>query len=160
MCNCHWYQRCSHSFTTLISQISLRLHARCVGEHGQDPRRSVVQFPQDLNEGEEEYGLDKTIWSAIGKACKESGNTIPSTFGCRVPNIAEERSHFIVESWSQWCMYLTPALLQKCFKHPAYYCHFTNLVTLLNKCLSCSVNFEDVEMLQHGFAERVKGTRG
>lgn len=111
---------------------------------------------KNLDEGEEEYGLGKTVWSAIGKACKELGNTIPSTFGCRVPNIAEERSHFIAESWSQWCMYLAPALLRKRFKHPVYYRHFTSLVTLLNKCLSRSLNFEDVEMLQQGFADWVQ----
>lgn len=58
------------------------------------------------DKGEEEYGLAKSIWSAIGKACKASGDTMPSTFGCRVPNISEERGQFIAESWSQWCMYL------------------------------------------------------
>lgn len=102
------------------------------------------------DEGEEEYGLNKTVCSAIGKACKDSGDTIPATFGCRVPNIAEERGHFVTESWSQWCMYLAPALLRKRFKQQIYYHHFTKLVSLLNKCLSRSISFEDVEELRVG----------
>ncbi|KAG8961311.1 hypothetical protein FRC05_006248 [Tulasnella sp. 425] len=110
---------------------------------------------KNLDEGKEEYGLDKTIWSAIGEACKISGDSIPSAFGCRVPNIAEERSHFIAESWSQWCMYLAPALLRKRFKKLIYYTHFTRLVSLLNKCLSREISFEDVDRLKNGFAEWV-----
>ncbi|KAG8902453.1 hypothetical protein FRC00_007344 [Tulasnella sp. 408] len=109
-----------------------------------------------LDEGKEEYGLNKTVWHAIGAACKDSGDTIPSIFVCRAPKIAEERGHFIAESWSQWCMYLAPALLRKRFKKPTYYRHFTALVTLLNKCLSRSLNFEDVEALHCGFAEWVQ----
>ncbi|KAG8900769.1 hypothetical protein FRC00_011291 [Tulasnella sp. 408] len=111
---------------------------------------------KSLDEGTEAYGIHKTIWSAIGQGCKNSGDTIPSTFGCRVPNIAEERSHFIAESWSQWTMYLAPALLRKRFKDPIYYRHFIDLVSLLNKCLSRSLNFEEVDTLRLGFAEWVR----
>lgn len=109
-----------------------------------------------IDEGREEYGFSKTVWSAIGQACKDSGDTIPSAFGCRVPNIAEDRSNFIAESWSQWCMYLAPALLRKRFEDPIYYRHFTTLVSLLNKCLNRSINFEDVDSLKVGFADWVQ----
>lgn len=41
-----------------------------------------------LDTGTGDYHIHDTVWKAIGLACAESGATIPSSFGCRVPNIA------------------------------------------------------------------------
>lgn len=48
--------------------------------------------------GTESYLLDKNVWNAIGEACATSGDTIPSAFGCHVPNVAKNPSHLIAES--------------------------------------------------------------
>lgn len=108
-----------------------------------------------LDDGKEDYQLGKTVWEAIGKACKTSGDTVPSAFGCRVPNIANERSHFIAESWSNWTLYLGPVLLRKRFRRPEYYQHFVSLVKLLSRCLQFSINLPDVDDLRKGFADWV-----
>lgn len=108
-----------------------------------------------LDEGVEEYELGKAVWEAIGKGCKASGDSIPSAFGCRVPDIAHERSHFIAESWSNWTLYLGPALLRKRFRRPEYYQHFVSLVTLLSRCLRFQLSFSDVDFLRDGFAKWV-----
>lgn len=108
-----------------------------------------------LDEGSGEYELGKGVWEAIGKACKASGDTIPSAFGCRVPNIATERSNFIAESWSHWCLYLGPVLLRKRFRRPIYYTHFVSLVSLLTPCLQFGMSLRKVDELRRGFADWV-----
>lgn len=108
-----------------------------------------------MGEGSEKYRLGKTIWSAIGEGCKRSGDTIPSAFGCRVPSIATERSHFIAELWAQWTLYVGPVLLRKVFCRPKYQQHFVKLVSLLKQCMQFSLSFEDVAKLRTGFAEWV-----
>lgn len=37
--------------------------------------------------GNEDNMLHPDVWTAIGEACNNSGDTIPSVFGCRVPNL-------------------------------------------------------------------------
>jgi hypothetical protein len=43
-----------------------------------------------LDLGIGDYHIHDSVWKAIGEACAASGATIPSSFGCRVPNIATE----------------------------------------------------------------------
>ncbi|KAI0758366.1 hypothetical protein BD413DRAFT_607663 [Trametes elegans] len=40
-----------------------------------------------LDAGTEDYGFAPTVWDAIGAASETSGNTIPSSFGPRPPNL-------------------------------------------------------------------------
>lgn len=70
---------------------------------------------KDIDTGSEDYQPPSTVWDAIGKACSESGITIPSSFGCRVPKIATERHYFIVESWLLFTTLVTPTVLRACF---------------------------------------------
>lgn len=109
-----------------------------------------------LDERCESYRLRPTVWEAIGKACSESGNTIPSSFGCRVPNPAKERHHFIAESWLLFGTVLGPALLRGRFARQEYYDHFVKFVSLLTKCLQLSFTKEDIDNIEIGFADWVQ----
>ncbi|KDQ11624.1 hypothetical protein BOTBODRAFT_82830, partial [Botryobasidium botryosum FD-172 SS1] len=101
------------------------------------------------------YHIQKTVWDAIGKATEEAGSTIPSVFGCRVPNIAERRSEFSAEAYSIWTTFLGPVLLRKQFDNEAYYRHFCKLVRLLNICLRYELTVKDMSDLRKGFADWV-----
>ncbi|KAF8986626.1 hypothetical protein BDQ17DRAFT_1393639 [Cyathus striatus] len=66
-----------------------------------------------LDEGREAYEIDKTCWDAIGEATLWAGNTIPSVYGLRVPNISMDSSTYVsAEMWSFWTLYLAPTLLR------------------------------------------------
>lgn len=109
-----------------------------------------------LDEGTGDYRLKDSVWKAIGAACKKSGDTIPAVFGGRVPNIAEERSHFIAETWALWGQYVAPVLLRRRFKNPVYYTHFVKLVALLNMCLQFRISPAEIDKLEIGLAQWVK----
>ena len=89
-----------------------------------------------LNCGVEDYQLPKSVWEAICEAGAWSGNTIPSCFGARIPNLELERSNMTAEMWSFWAMYLGPALLKGKFLKPKYYKHFMKLVGLIHLCVT------------------------
>jgi hypothetical protein len=108
-----------------------------------------------INVGLEEYEISKDVWEAIGKACKASGSTIPSLFGCRVPNIATEQHHFIAESWFLFVTHLGPVLLRQRFTRPVYYQHFVLLVKLINLCLKLEISASELDEIEKGFAEWV-----
>jgi len=83
---------------------------------------------KDLDCGVEDYELPKDVWSEICKAGSASGDTIPSSFGSRMPNIETERSSMTAEAWGFWSMYLAPILLRDRFSRRRYYDHFLKLV--------------------------------
>jgi hypothetical protein len=41
----------------------------------------------DLDEGVERYSIPAALWEALGDLTEASGTTIPSTFGCCIPNL-------------------------------------------------------------------------
>jgi Transposase family tnp2 len=108
-----------------------------------------------LDSGTESYELPRAIWESIGQATATSGSTIPSAYGTRVPNIAQNRSNCSAEMWSFWTLYLGPVLLQRRFQRPKYYTHFVSLVRLLNICLQFEITDDEIEELRVGFAEWV-----
>lgn len=108
-----------------------------------------------MDDGIEEYTVEKAVWEGIGARCKASGNTIPAAFGSRVPNIATERSHFIAETWSFWTMFLGPVLLRNKFKKPIYYKHFVSLVHLLSICTQYEISKSEVDEVEEGMAKWV-----
>ncbi|KDQ11950.1 hypothetical protein BOTBODRAFT_113785 [Botryobasidium botryosum FD-172 SS1] len=101
------------------------------------------------------YRIRKTVWDAIGKATEQAGSTIPSAFGCRVPNIAERRSEFSAEAYSIWTLFLGPVLLRKQFNDEQYYHHFCKLIRLLTICIRYELTTKDVSELWKGFADWV-----
>lgn len=61
-----------------------------------------------LDQGRERYNIDPTVWEALGRVTEASGSTIPSSFGCQVPNLKSQMSHFTAEAWSVWATQLAP----------------------------------------------------
>ncbi|KAJ7168417.1 hypothetical protein C8R43DRAFT_1085761 [Mycena crocata] len=109
-----------------------------------------------MDEGSGEYHLGPTVFEAIGAAGKASGDTIPSCFGPRIPDIVKERYYFIADTWSVWTMSLGPILLRRRFKNPIYYTHFVSLVQLLYLCLQFEISTEDINTIETGMATWVQ----
>ena len=108
-----------------------------------------------LDAGIEEYILPAHIWSEICKIGSASGDTIPSQFGARTPNLDKERSHMTAEAWSFWVMYIAPIILRDRFTKPRYYTHFMKLVHLIHLCLSYDMKASDINAIRIGFQEWV-----
>jgi hypothetical protein len=110
---------------------------------------------KNLDVGNRDYHVQITVWNAIGEACAASGATIPSSFGCRVPNIASERYFFIAESWLLFASFLGPVVLRQCFARQEYYDHFTQLVKQMNACMKMELTSREIDEIEHGFAQWV-----
>ncbi|KAJ7728044.1 hypothetical protein B0H16DRAFT_1734811 [Mycena metata] len=109
-----------------------------------------------MDEGSGSYHLGRTVLEAIGEACKASGDSIPSCFGPRVPNVNSERYYFIADTWSIWTISLAPVLLRQPFHDPIYYVHFVALVRLLNLCLQFEIPTQDINTIETRMASWVK----
>lgn len=109
-----------------------------------------------LGAGSEAYELPKNVWEAIADATAQSGDTTPSEFGARMPNICTERSNMTAETWSIWITYLGPILMQDQFSKPVYYEHFSKLSRLVRLCMSYEMKRSDIELIRNGFIEWVQ----
>jgi hypothetical protein len=110
---------------------------------------------KDLDDGDEEYTIPANIWSEICAVGAVSGDTIPSQFGRRMPNLETERSHMTAEAWAFWIMYIGPIVLRNRFKKPQYYSHFVKLVRLIHLCLGYEITVSDINKIRTGFQEWV-----
>ena len=110
---------------------------------------------KNLDSGVEDYILPKEVWIKICEAGSASGDTIPSSFGSRMPNIETERSSMTAEAWAFWCMFLAPVLLRNRFSCPRYYDHFMKLVRLIHKCISFELKRSEIDEIRHGFQDWV-----
>lgn len=100
---------------------------------------------KDLDTGVEDYRLESAAVDAIGAACVVAGDTTPSVFGARVPNLATQRHYFTAESYTLFTTLLGPVILRNRFSKPKYYKHFLDLVAIFNDCLSMSIDCEYVD---------------
>jgi hypothetical protein len=110
---------------------------------------------KDLDHGDCGYTLGGADWELIGALTEASGKTIPAAFGARVPNIAQERSHFTAEMCSIWTVFMAPTLLQGRFLQRKFYDHFLELVKLLKLCLEFELSRQQVDELEEGFRKWV-----
>jgi hypothetical protein len=108
-----------------------------------------------FNMDQEDYHLHPDVWTTIGKACAESGNTIPAAFGCRVPNLAESPHESSAKSRCLFATHVGPALLHNRFRYPRFYQHFIRLVRLINACLSFDMTRQVLQEVRDGFAQWV-----
>ncbi|KAF9546385.1 hypothetical protein CPC08DRAFT_738550 [Agrocybe pediades] len=109
-----------------------------------------------LDQGTGSYELLPTVWEAIGKATAQSGSTIPTAYGARPPNIADNKMSCTADTWSFWLLYIGPILLQGRFTQEVYYTHFIELVKLVNMCLQFEIARTDVDVIRKGFASWVE----
>ncbi|KAB5591793.1 hypothetical protein CTheo_4785 [Ceratobasidium theobromae] len=96
------------------------------------------------------YLMDQATWDILGDMCGESGSTIPSSFGCRVPNL-KKRSNFIAESWSLWATQLAPNILRHRLKEPCYV-HFVRLIRLMKECMDYSLPRSELPRIREELA--------
>lgn len=108
-----------------------------------------------LDEGTESYVLAGSVWESIGAATAASGQSIPSAYGPRVPNIQADRSNISAEMWSIWTLYIGPVLLHRRFTKPKYFRHFSRLVRLLHTCLQYEISSTEIDDLESGFQKWV-----
>lgn len=110
-----------------------------------------------LDTGSEDYELQPKVWEVVGAACAISGSTIPSAFGARPPNIADNRVAMTANSYSFWMQYLGPALLFCAFTKNKYYTHFIKFVRLIKLCLQFEITRDEINDLRLGFQQWVEG---
>ena len=106
---------------------------------------------KNLDSGVESYELSKEDWAEICQTGSLSGDTIPSSFGPRMPNLETERSSMTAETWGFWSMHLAPVLLWNRFSRQRYYDHFIELVRLVRKCISFNLERSEVDDIRRGF---------
>ena len=109
-----------------------------------------------LDDGDEEYQLPRTVWEAVGLDTARAGDTIPSAYGGRVPNIESKKSEMNAERWSFWALYIAPVVLRCRFSKTKYYKHFVELVRLINICLQFKISADEIDNLEKGFATWVE----
>ncbi|KAF7291397.1 hypothetical protein MIND_01284300 [Mycena indigotica] len=98
-----------------------------------------------LDVGTGDYILQPKVVEDIGRDCVAAGDTTPTAFGARVPNIATQLHYFTAESYTLWTTLLAPVVLRGRFPHKRYYDHFLGLVDIFNDCLSMSLSREYVD---------------
>ena len=108
-----------------------------------------------LDDGTESYMMHPTVWMSLGSTVAGSGATVPSSFGCRVPDISKP-GHRTAECWSIFATQLAPHLLRRRFRKPTYYTHFVRLIKLLNQCTTFTMLRSDLVEIRTGFAEWVQ----
>ncbi|RDX41077.1 hypothetical protein OH76DRAFT_1301486, partial [Lentinus brumalis] len=111
---------------------------------------------KELDLSDAPFRIPPDAWEAIGADCSASGNTIPSAFGRRVPNIATTRTEFTAEAWCLFALHIAPALLRKRFRDKRYYVHFIELIQLLELCLQFEISTDDIGRIRTGFAKWVQ----
>ena len=102
------------------------------------------------------FVLNRRVWDNVGTLTAASKSTIPSCYGAAVPNIATDRSSFSAEAWSQWALFIGPAVLNHRFKHDKYYNHFCDLVHLINLCLQYQLSDDELSEIRTGFIKWVQ----
>ncbi|KIY62395.1 hypothetical protein CYLTODRAFT_361549 [Cylindrobasidium torrendii FP15055 ss-10] len=100
-----------------------------------------------MTRGDEDYIIPANVWQDIGQDLKSSGDTMPSAFGSRMPDIATERYQFKAENWFTFLMFLGPVVLHGRLKS-AYYRHFLKLVNIFHKLLAYYLSYEDIGILE------------
>ncbi|KAJ2924111.1 hypothetical protein H1R20_g12985, partial [Candolleomyces eurysporus] len=106
---------------------------------------------KDLDHGDHDYHVPKTVWDAIGEATKASKATIPAAYGAAPPDPTEERSQMTADNWSFWIQYLGPIFLERAFTNQSFYRHFVDLVKLMNLCLQFEITKDDIQRIREGF---------
>ena len=109
-----------------------------------------------LDCGTEDYLIPQDEWLQVCATGEASGDTIPTAFGARIPNLETDRSAMTAEKWAVWAMLLAPILLRNRFPDQKYYDHFMKLVHLINMCVSWVLKRDELEEIRVGFQEWVE----
>lgn len=111
---------------------------------------------KQLDAGEESYIINKATWKEIGTLTVEANATIPSTFGRRIMNIAEDRTYFTAEAYLVWSTLYAPIILRGRFDDERYYHHYKRLISVIERCMDLSSTREDRIKLRADIVEWYK----
>ncbi|KAF8597325.1 hypothetical protein BDV93DRAFT_453158 [Ceratobasidium sp. AG-I] len=111
-----------------------------------------TQAFHDIDDGKEEYLLGEKLWEEIAQLGASASDHIPSSFGCRVPNVHKKKSSLTAEVWSIWGQFLAPVLLRRRFVHKKFYVHFMKLLKYLKLASERSITQNEVKDLRNGLA--------
>jgi hypothetical protein len=109
-----------------------------------------------LDEGSESYRIPDNVWERIGLETALAGNTIPSSFGRRTPNIWTEKHLFTAEDWAFWMIHIAPYVLRNRFNRPKYYRHFKKFNSILKRTVQYSFTEQGLDELEQDIVEYVK----
>ncbi|KAH7316374.1 hypothetical protein B0J17DRAFT_584693 [Rhizoctonia solani] len=111
----------------------------------------------NMDEGAESYSRDIALFKILGEIVENSGSTTPTSYGCRVPNIAlPHHGGATAEAWSMFGGYLGPCVLRGRFRKTKYYRHFVRLIKLVNQITSFKIQRSDIALIREGFIEWVQ----
>ncbi|KAJ7206889.1 hypothetical protein GGX14DRAFT_366816 [Mycena pura] len=105
-----------------------------------------------LDEGSGSYVLQPGTIDAIGATCTAAGDTTPSAFGARVPNLATQRHYYTAESYTLFTTLLGPVSLRGRFADDKYYRHFLDVFDIFNDCTAMGL---DRDYVDGAFRDRV-----
>lgn len=106
------------------------------------------------------YHIEKAAWKEVGSCGEAASSTIPSTYGPWIPNISEKGSYMTADMWSFWTQFLAPILLRDLFRDLKCYEHFIDLTYLFGICLQREISATEIDILQSGFIDWIKGYDG
>lgn len=109
---------------------------------------------KEMDEGSGSYQFPKGVWESIGAATASAGAWLPSAFGPRPPNVADDKSHCTADSWSFWMLYIAPIVLEGCLER-RYYKHFMSLVDLVHRVLQFELKRDQLAHIRDGFIQWV-----
>jgi hypothetical protein len=109
-----------------------------------------------LDEGRESYCIPDNVWERIGQETALAGDTMPSSFCHRTPNIWTEKHIFTAEDWAFWVIHIAPYVLRNRFSCPKYYKHFMKFNLILKRTIQYSLMEQDLDELEHDIIEYVK----
>ena len=109
-----------------------------------------------LDTGTEDYELAPHVWEEIGEETANAVKTIPAAFVRVLSNIADDRSHFMAESWGFWFMYIAPIVLRGRFQKNCYYKHMCSLANIMKMTLKFEITDQEVDELEEMIVQWVK----
>ena len=80
---------------------------------------------------------------------------IPSAFGARPPNIADDKQATTADSSSFWLLHLGPVLLDEKFENAVYYHHFLAFSSIVEMCMQFEYTREDMDAIHEACREWV-----
>ncbi|KIO24452.1 hypothetical protein M407DRAFT_47490, partial [Tulasnella calospora MUT 4182] len=103
---------------------------------------------KNLGEGVESFIIPEAVWKEIGTATLKANATIPSCFGRRIPNIAEDRTYFTAEGYIVWATLYAPILLRDRFRDEHYYRHWMKFISIIHRCMQFGITTEEIDTLR------------
>lgn len=100
-----------------------------------------------LDDGAHNYILPAAVWKDIGRR-GAAGSLVPSSFGRRLPDIAQDRTFFTAEAYLIWTTVYSPVLLYGRWANTLYYDHWMRFVSIVERCTAFETTRDDRQKLR------------